>query len=60
MSISFSDDVNEEILTTTATLPEDNNEGSLRPKTISEYIGQWKKIIIPIEKDGQLKRYEVQ
>ena len=42
MSISFSDDVNEEILTTTATLPEDNNEGSLRPKTISEYIGQKK------------------
>ena len=42
MSISFSDEVNEEILTTTATLPEDNNEGSLRPKTIEEYIGQKK------------------
>ena len=42
MSISFSDEVNEEIITTTASLPEDGNEGSLRPKTIREYIGQEK------------------
>ena len=40
MSISFSDEVNEELITTTASLPEDSNEGSLRPRTISEYIGQ--------------------
>ena len=42
MSISFSDETNEEIITTAASLPEDKNEGSLRPKTISEYIGQRK------------------
>ncbi len=42
MSISFSDEVNEELITTTASLPEDSNEGSLRPRTISEYIGQEK------------------
>lgn len=42
MSISFSDEVNEELITTTASLPEDSNEGSLRPRTIKEYIGQEK------------------
>ena len=42
MSISFSDEANEEIITTAASLPEDKNEGSLRPKTIGEYIGQRK------------------
>ena len=42
MSINFSDDNNDELITTTASLPEDNVEGSLRPKTISEYIGQEK------------------
>ncbi|MBQ9687061.1 MAG: Holliday junction branch migration DNA helicase RuvB [Oscillospiraceae bacterium] len=42
MSINFSDEVNDEIITTTASLPEDNAEGSLRPKTIREYIGQEK------------------
>ena len=42
MSISFSDEVNEELITTTACLPEDSNEGSLRPRTINEYIGQEK------------------
>jgi len=42
MSISFSDEFNDELITTTSSLPEDNNEGSLRPKTISEYIGQEK------------------
>ena len=42
MSINFSDEVNEEMITTAATLPEDSGEGSLRPKTISEYIGQEK------------------
>ena len=42
MSINFSEDAANEILTTTASLPEDSNEGSLRPRTISEYIGQEK------------------
>ena len=41
MGISFSDEINEEI-TTAVSLPEDTNEGSLRPKTIDEYIGQEK------------------
>ena len=40
MSINFSEDANEEIITTAASLPEDRAEGSLRPKTIAEYIGQ--------------------
>lgn len=42
MSINFSEDANEEIITTAASLPEDRAEGSLRPKTIAEYIGQEK------------------
>ena len=42
MSINFSDDVNSEIITTAASLPEDSAEGSLRPKTLGEYIGQEK------------------
>lgn len=42
MSISFSDEDNGEILTTTASIAEDTNEGSLRPKTLNEYIGQKK------------------
>ena len=42
MSINLSDEVNDEIITTAASLPEDNAEGSLRPKTIGEYIGQEK------------------
>lgn len=42
MSINFSEDADNEIITTTASLPEDNGEGSLRPRTIGEYIGQQK------------------
>lgn len=42
MSINFSDEVNDEIITTAASLPEDSAEGSLRPKTLIEYIGQEK------------------
>ena len=42
MSISFSEGVNDETITTAATLPEDSGEGSLRPRTINEYIGQKK------------------
>lgn len=42
MSISFSEDKNDEIITSAASLPEDNAEGSLRPRSITEYIGQEK------------------
>lgn len=42
MSISFSEEGNGEIITTTASISEDQNEGSLRPRTIQEYIGQEK------------------
>lgn len=42
MSISFSDDSNHELITSAINLPEDNSEGSLRPKTLAEYIGQQK------------------
>ncbi len=41
MSINFSDP-GDEILTTAASLPEDSAEGSLRPRTLTEYIGQEK------------------
>ena len=42
MSINFSDAVGDEIITTTASIPEDHAEGSLRPRTLAEYIGQEK------------------
>ena len=42
MSISYSSDPDEEAVTSAAMLPEDQNEGSLRPRTLDEYIGQKK------------------
>ena len=42
MSINFSEDDKNQDITTTASIPEDAAEGSLRPKTIAEYIGQEK------------------
>lgn len=42
MSISFSGNNDEQIVTTSTILPEDANEGSLRPRAISEYVGQEK------------------
>ena len=42
MSISFSGDMTEEVLTTPVILPEDNAEISLRPRRLSEYTGQEK------------------
>lgn len=42
MSISFSEDANEQLITTSRVLEEDANEGSLRPHTLQEYIGQEK------------------
>ena len=42
MSINFSDEATGEIITTTASIPEDSGEGSLRPRTLRDYIGQKK------------------
>ena len=44
MSIAFSEDgfETEEPLVTTSLTRDDENEGSLRPKTLNEYIGQQK------------------
>ena len=43
MSINFSDGLEDQAMVTSSSgLPEDAGEGSLRPKTISEYIGQEK------------------
>ena len=42
MSIDFSTEEVQEPLVTTSLRPEDEGEGSLRPKTLSEYIGQKK------------------
>lgn len=42
MSINYSEDNDHAQITSAASLPEDNNEGSLRPKTLREYIGQEK------------------
>ncbi len=41
MSISFSEESYEQVVTSSV-LPEDSNEGSLRPRMLSEYIGQEK------------------
>ncbi|HBR09493.1 MAG TPA: Holliday junction branch migration DNA helicase RuvB, partial [Clostridiales bacterium] len=40
MSISFSGNDGEQLVTSSVILPEDANEGSLRPRQMSEYIGQ--------------------
>ena len=42
MSINFSENLGDELITRNISLPEDRNEGSLRPRTIREYIGQQK------------------
>lgn len=42
MSINYSDSSGGEFITTASSLPEDAAEGSLRPRTLSEYIGQEK------------------
>lgn len=42
MSINFSEETSEEIIIRSSSLPEDSNEGSLRPRTLTEYIGQEK------------------
>lgn len=40
MAINYSQPQEEETLTRSVVLPEDSNEGSLRPRTLDEYIGQ--------------------
>ena len=42
MSIDFGNDIYEEPLVAKTFLQEDAQEGSLRPKTLREYIGQEK------------------
>ena len=42
MSITLSEESREEGITTTVSIPEDANEGSLRPRMLNEYIGQRK------------------
>ena len=42
MSISFSTEDEERLVTSTTILPEDAGEASLRPRTLDEYIGQEK------------------
>lgn len=42
MSISFSENDNTQVITTSKVLEEDANESSLRPHTLREYIGQEK------------------
>ncbi len=42
MSINFSGDISDQILTTPSILPEDSADVSLRPKRLSEYNGQEK------------------
>lgn len=42
MSINFSGDTPEQVLTTSTILPEDLSEGSLRPRRLAEYTGQEK------------------
>ena len=45
MSISFSEDANQQVITTSRVLEEDANEGSLRPHTLLEYIGDRKSVV---------------
>jgi Holliday junction DNA helicase RuvB len=42
LSISFSDEREEQIVTSSAILPEDSGEVTLRPHTLGEYVGQEK------------------
>lgn len=42
MSINYANEEEESIITSTSILPEDANEGSLRPRILKEYIGQKK------------------
>ena len=39
MSISFSEDAQQEVVTSSRVLPEDSGEGSLRPRLLKDYTG---------------------
>ena len=45
MSISFSDEAPQQVITSTRVLAEDHNEGNLRPQTLKDYVGQEKDIV---------------
>lgn len=42
MSINFSEDAQQEVVTSSRVLPEDSGEGSLRPRLLRDYTGQKK------------------
>ena len=42
MSISFSDEAPQQVITSSRVLAEDHNEGNLRPQTLKDYVGQEK------------------
>ena len=42
MSINFSEDAQQEVITSSRVLPEDSGEGSLRPRLLRDYTGQEK------------------
>ena len=42
MSINFSEDAQQEVVTSSRVLPEDSGEGSLRPRLLRDYTGQEK------------------
>ena len=42
MSISLSEDAQQEVVTSSRVLPEDSGEGSLRPRLLKDYTGQGK------------------
>ena len=49
MSIDFGADLYEEPIVAKTFLSEDANEGSLRPHTLAEYIGQEKRQAKPVD-----------
>ena len=42
MSISFSDEAPQQVITSSRVLAEDHNEGNLRPQSLKDYVGQEK------------------
>ena len=42
MSISFSDEAPQQVITSSRAIAEDYNEGNLRPQTLKDYVGQEK------------------
>ena len=55
MSINFSEDAQQEVVTSSRVLPEDSGEGSLRPRLLRDYTGQEKakeNLQVCIDDDG--------